>query len=180
MSTPFSAPCAWPAGRLHSQPIPAHFGSLAALLAAVREYSDSASPIRCAARCLELPAAPSSGPLQSIWGVLVTTRIPGTVARRGEAVLSAWIAAEELPRSAATRARREAAWAHLTDLLDHILAHIQASGFACQPGYDPVPITAFLCRAHFRAIGISPAITAPAQSAAALAIPHGAPDQDPS
>lgn len=178
MSLPFSAPCAWPAGRPQSPPIPAHFGSLAALLEAVREYGDGASPIRCAARYLELPAAPSSGTLQSIWGVLVTARIPRMMDRRGEAVLSAWIVAEELPRFAVTRARREAAQVRVADLYDQIVAHLQASGFACLHGHDPVPITAFLCRAHFRADGISPAFTAPALLAAALATPHGAPDQD--
>jgi hypothetical protein len=155
-------------------PIPAHFGSLAALLEAVREHGDGACPIRCAARYIELPAPQSPATLQGVWGVLVTARL-ACVAGRGEATLSAWIVAEELPRHAATAPRREAARARLTDLHAAVLAQIEACGFAGESGQYPVPPTAFLCRAHVCPV---PADTPPDQSLrlVGVAIPlHGVP-----
>jgi hypothetical protein len=146
MSSPAYLPCPVRVGQGPTQ-IPAHFGSLAALLEAVREHGHGTSPIRCAARYLELPAPQSAATLQGVWGVLVTARVP-CMGGRGEATLSAWIVAEELPRHAATVPRRGAAQACLADLERTVLAHSRASGFTVQPGQYPVPATAFLCRAH--------------------------------
>ncbi len=147
MASPSHARCPTRAGRGCHQ-IPAHFSSLAALLQVVREYGDGASPIRCAARHLELPAPQSLGMPRGVWGVLVTARIR-CAAGHGEATLSVWIVAEELPRHVATTPRREAARARLADLYNDVRAHIQASGFTCQANQYPVPVTAFLCRAHY-------------------------------
>src|SRR5260370_36292424 len=147
MASPSSARCPVRDGRKRQQ-IPAHFGSLAALVVVVREQGDGAHPIRCAARYLELPAPQSSGPWQGVWGVLVTARTPCT-AGRGEATLSAWIVAEELPRAVATVRRREAAWAHLADLHDTVRKHLEASGFTGQTGQNLAPAPAFPCRAHY-------------------------------
>ena len=159
------------AARRATQPITAHFSSLAALFEAVREYGTGATIIHCAARYLELPASPTSGMFQGVWGVLVTARIP-CAAGRGEATLSAWIVADELPRSVATVSRRDVARAHLADLQDQVWASIQASGFSCQPGCDPVPATAFWCRARFNPGQVSPATTTPKQVIAAPIAPY--------
>lgn len=159
------------------QPVAAHFSSLAALFEAVREHGASTTTIRCAARYLELPAALSSERLQGVWGVLVTARV-SCAAGRGEATFSAWIVAGELPRSIATTPRREAARTHLTDLQDQVRTHIQASGFTCQPGCEPVPVTAFLCRARFNPGQVSPVATAPKQAEAAPTTPRGTPERD--
>jgi len=107
MASPSHARCPTRAGRGCHQ-IPAHFSSLAALLQVVREYGDGASPIRCAARHLELPAPQSLGMPRGVWGVLVTARIR-CAAGHGEATLSVWIVAEELPRHVATTPRRAGA-----------------------------------------------------------------------
>jgi hypothetical protein len=128
--------------------LPAHLGSLAGLIHAIREHRADTSPILCVAKYLELPAPQSPGLAQSVWGVLVTARIPCTT-RRSEATLSAWIVAEELPRQVATRARREAARARLAELERRVRAYLQASGFTCQAGQYLVPVSSFRCRAHF-------------------------------
>ncbi len=176
MASPSSARCPVRDGRKRQQ-IPAHFGSLAALVAAVREHGDGASPIRCAARYLELPAPQSSGPWQGVWGVLVTARTPCT-AGRSEATLSAWIVAEELPRAVATVRRREAAWARLADLHDEVRKHLEASGFSGQTGQYLVPVTAFLCRAHCCPAHVGPAASLPIQPLDVPTVQHGAPDPD--
>ena len=174
MAIPSHACCPPQAARRCHQ-IPAHLGSLAALLQTVREHSDSASviPVLCAARYLELPAHQWPGDMQRVWGVLVTARLPCVVGR-GEVTLSAWIVAEELPRHVATVPRREAARARLADLHHRVRQSIQDSGFTCLIGQHPVPVTAFQCPAHFCPEHVSPAIRGSLQPADVPSARHGA------
>src|SRR5258708_35641727 len=145
MASPSHARCPTRAGRGCHQ-IPAHFSSLAALLQVVREYGDGASPIRCAARHLELPAPQSLGMPRGVWGVLVTARIR-CAAGHGEATLSVWIIAEELPRHVATTPRRGGAPARVAGLYNDGRAPIPPNGVPLHAQPNPAAGPAVLRRA---------------------------------
>lgn len=167
------------ARRDRRQALPAHYGSLAALLQAIREHNSGqrSLPIRYTTKYLVLPAPQAPELPHEVWGVLVTARIPCVVGGRGEAALSAWIVAEELPHRCATVSRCEAARARLAILESQVLAYLQANGFACRAGQYPVPVTAFRCHAHFcpRVAVLLPGGRAdtPDRSASAATAAHG-------